>query len=103
MRPHIHIRTAVLFSFLSSDHAPTHPPTISTPHQGLYVAPIQLAEPAANARIVYSPHVYGPSVYMQVRRWACFTTSIHTLMHQTHNTTPQNLQYHHGKKTKKTT
>ena len=30
------------------------------------MAPIQLADPAAHARIVYSPHVYGPSVYMQV-------------------------------------
>lgn len=38
---------------------------VQTQHQGLHKARIQLADPKANGRIVFSPHVYGPSVFMQ--------------------------------------
>lgn len=44
-------------------------PPIGNPNrtnkQGLHKAPIRLVDAAAGSRIVFSPHVYGPSVYMQ--------------------------------------
>jgi hypothetical protein len=51
--------------FRTAHHTEPHYRKSKTNKQGLHKAPIRLADAAADSRIVFSPHVYGPSVYMQ--------------------------------------